>query len=248
MTDQPPAPVQPAPVQPDAPRPAALALVPLRGGSKGLPGKNTRLLAGRPLYAHALEQARAAGLTQALVTSDIDALASTDLGPGARFARRPSHLAQDDTPMDAVLAHVLAHDAPGPATIVLLQATSPLRAPDDIRKALAHHASGAFGLVLSATRANAGVLKWGRAQDGRFLPLSAPAHCFTNRAALPDVFRPDGAVYVFDADAYRAAGSLAALAEHGMGMIETPAARAHDIDTLEDFLAVEAMLAQRTPA
>lgn len=226
--------------------PPLWALVPLRAGSKGLPGKNTRLLAGRPLYAHALEQARAADIPRALISSDIAGLADIDLGPGARLALRPGDLAQDDTPMDAVLAHVLATDLPGPATVVLLQATSPLRAPADIRDALARHASGAYGLVLSATRANAGVLKWGRAENGRFLPLSAPAHCFTNRAALPDVFRPDGAVYVFDADAYRAAGSLAALAEQGIGMVETPAARAHDIDTLEDFLAIEALMAERT--
>lgn len=220
-----------------------LAIVPLRAGSKGLPGKNTRPLAGRPLYAHALEQARAAGIAQALITSDIAELAHADLGPGARFAPRPARLAQDTTPMDAVLAHVLAVDAPGPATIVLLQATTPLRAPEDIAHAIALHGTGAHALVMSATRANSGVLKWGTSDNGRFKPLSHnPAHCFTNRAELPPVFRPDGAVYVFDADAYRRAGSLGGLAAQGVGMVETPPERALDIDTLADFERVEALL------
>ncbi|MCL1629148.1 acylneuraminate cytidylyltransferase family protein [Roseibaca sp. V10] len=223
-----------------------LAIVPLRAGSKGLPGKNTRLLAGRPLYAHALEQARAAGISPALVTSDIAELASAELGPGARFAPRPAHLAQDTTPMDAVLDHVLTHDAPGPATIVLLQATTPLRAPQDIARAIALHATGEHALVMSATRAESGVLKWGTAENGRFVPLSRDAaHCFTNRAELPPVYRPDGAVYVFDADAYRRAGSLGALAVHGVGMVETPLDRAFDIDTLADFSRVEALLEAR---
>lgn len=226
-------------------QPDAVAIVPLRAGSKGLPGKNTRLLMGRPLYAHALEQARTAGIARALVTSDIAALAEADLGPGAEWAPRPAHLAQDTTPMDAVLAHVLAQDLTGPATVVLLQATSPLRRPDDIRRALERYASGDYGLVMSATPANAGVLKWGRSENGRFVPLSDPAHCFTNRAELPPVYRPDGAVYVFDADLYRRLGSLGAIAGAGIGMIETPSENAHDIDTLEDFLKVEAILQER---
>ena len=222
--------------------PASLALVPLRAGSKGLPGKNIRPLAGKPLYAHTLGQARAAGIAQIVVSSDIDALAGVDLGPGARLAPRPAELARDGTPMDAVLAHVLAQDVPGPARIVLLQATSPLRASADIIRALESHAGGQYGLVLSATRANSDVLKWGRAEAGRFVPLSGPEYCFANRADLPPVFRPDGAIYVFDAGAYRRAGSLAALAAMGVGMIETPPERAQDIDTLEDFLAVEERL------
>ena len=216
-----------------------IALIPLRAGSKGLPGKNTRPLAGRPLYTHTLEQARAAGIGVSLVSTDIAELLDADLGPDVRVVARPAALAGDATSMDAVLRHVLANDLVGAWTVVLLQATSPMRAPADIRRAIALHASGNFNLVLSAARADSCVLKWGCAEGARFVPLSKVEHCFSNRASLPPVYRPDGAVYVFDADWFRNTGTLAS---SPIGMIETPINRAIDIDTLADFKDVEARL------
>jgi len=162
--------------------------------------------------------------------------------------RRPADLATGITPMDAVLRHVLSHDMTRPARIVLLQATSPLRNAGDIAAACDLHRQGGFDLVLSVTRADAGVLKWGRAvwaddpagpEGAEFVPLSDPAHCFANRAELPPVYRPNGAVYVFDAGWFRRHGTLAA---GRIGMIEMPPERAADIDTEADFAAVEARL------
>lgn len=220
-----------------------VALIPLRAGSAGLPGKNIRPLAGQPLYRHAIDQARAAGITRILISTDIAQILEAAPEPGITVRRRPADLATATTPMDAVLRHVLAHDLTGPARIVLLQATSPLRWAEDIRAACDLHRKGDrqgnFDLVLSATRADAGVLKWGRAEGAEFRPLSDPAHCFANRAELPPVYRPNGAVYVFDADWFRASGRLAA---GRIGMIEMPPGRAADIDSAEDFAAVEARL------
>ena len=218
-----------------------IALIPLRAGSKGLPGKNLRPLAGKPLYAHAVDQARAAGIGQVFITTDIIQLIGADLGADVRVASRPKALAADTTPMDEVIRHVLAHDISGPATLVLLQATSPLRDPVDIRRGIDLHSNSAFDLVMTVTRADSGVLKWGRVDGDRFLPLSEPELCFRNRAQLPPVYRPDGAVYVFDADWFRHAGTLAG---GKIGIIKTPAERAYDIDTLEDFETVEALMAR----
>lgn len=218
---------------------APIALIPLRAGSKGLPGKNTRSLVGRPLYAHTLEHARLVGIEEVVVTTDIGFLLGADLGSGIRVAERPAALAQDTTPIEEVLRHVLAVDIKGPATIVLLQATSPLRAPNDIGRAIDLHAAGEFDLVLSATRAQSGVLKWGSADGARFVPIAEPAFCFANRASLPPLFRPDGAIYVFDADWFRGHGQLAT---DRIGMIETSNECALDIDTLADFDAAEARL------
>ena len=111
-----------------------IALIPLRAGSKGLPGKNIRLLAGKPLYLHTVEQARAAGIQRVIITTDIEELIATDLGQDVSVARRPTALAGDTTTMAEVLRHALTHDIDGLATIVLLQATSPLRDPADIRR------------------------------------------------------------------------------------------------------------------
>jgi N-acylneuraminate cytidylyltransferase len=225
-----------------------VALIPLRAGSAGLPDKNIRPLAGQPLYRYAIDQARAAGITRILVSTDIARVLDAPPEPGITVRRRPADLATGITPMDAVLRHVLSHDMTRPARIVLLQATSPLRNAGDIAAACDLHRQGGFDLVLSVTRADAGVLKWGRAvwaddpagpEGAEFVPLSDPAHCFANRAELPPVYRPNGAVYVFDAGWFRASGTLAA---GRIGMIEMPPERAADIDTEADFAAVEARL------
>ena len=216
-----------------------VALIPIRAGSKGLPGKNTRLLAGRPLYRHAIEHAVAAGIERIAVSTDIDSVLSDEADSGVELLERPDALAADDTTMDAVLAYILEHDLRGPATIVLLQATTPLRDPADIERCIALFRQSDFDLVMTVTQADRKVLKWGLRDGERYSPLRDPSHCFANRASLPEVFRPDGAVFVFDADWFRRNGSLGS-AE--IGSVVVPGWRADDVDTIEDFLAVERKL------
>jgi CMP-N,N'-diacetyllegionaminic acid synthase len=213
-----------------------IAIVPVRAGSKGLPGKNLRPLAGKPLYRHAVDQALALG-ARCILTTDATDLHALSL-PGLTVLARPDHLARDDTPMDPVIAHAL-DSLPGPARVVLLQPTSPLRNMDDLRAAIALHEGGAHDLVMTVTPTDAGILKYGMVQDGRFRPVSDPAYCFTNRQSLPPVYRPNGAVYVFDADWFRARGRLAT---DRIGAVVMPPERSHDIDTAGDFARVEALM------
>ncbi len=215
-----------------------VAIVPVRGGSKGLPGKNIRPLAGKPLYRHALDQGQAAGAELCLLSTDIPELLEADHGPAVRALPRPADLARDDTPMDPVLAHALAA-LEGPAQVVLLQATSPLRQVDDIRRAVALHAAGGFDLVMSVTPTPASILKYGMIESGRFQPVARAEYCFMNRQSLPPVFRPNGAVYVFDADWFRGRGRLAT---DNIGAVEMPEERSWDIDSAEDFARVEAIM------
>ncbi|WP_202909518.1 cytidylyltransferase domain-containing protein [Alkalilacustris brevis] len=219
-----------------------VALVPLRAGSKGLPGKNTRLLAGKPLYCHAVDQALAAGADEVVLSTDIAELLAADHGARVRAVRRPAELAGDAVPMDPVIAHVLRAHLAGPARVVLLQATSPLRLPEDILAAIDQHAAGGHDLVMSVCPADSGVLKWGFVEGGRFRALVRPEHPFMNRQALPPVWRPNGAVYVFDADWFRASGTLATAS---VGAVEMPPERSADIDTQADFEQVARLLAAR---
>ncbi len=219
-----------------------IALVPLRAGSKGLPGKNTRPLAGKPLYRHAVDQGLEAGAVEIFISTDIPELLAADHGGRVHAVPRPVELAGDTVPMDAVLRHFLAEDFRQPATVVLLQATSPLRRAEHIRGALEVFARGAFDLVMSVTETAPTILKYGTAApDGRFVPVSDPAYCFTNRQALPKVYRPNGAVYVFDAGWFRRSGSLAT---EKIGMFEMDADSSHDIDTEADFERAEHLLLQ----
>lgn len=222
-----------------------VALVPVRAGSRGLPGKNIRPLAGRPLYRHAVDHALGAGISRCIVSTDIPEILETRHEAAVDVIARPAFLAQDETPMDAVIADALARGVDCPATIVLLQATSPLRQPEDIKRALQLFAVGGYELVLSAARVSSGVLKYGLGADGRFLPINDTRYCFMNRQQLPPVYRPNGAVYVFDADWFAANGSLAS---RSIGFVEMPEERSLDIDTAEDFGRISAMLERGEPA
>ncbi len=117
----------------------ALAVIPARGGSKGLTAKALRLLGGRPLLAHTAEAALASRrVSKVLLSTDDDAIADVGraLGLDVPFLRPPA-LAQDDTPMLPVLQHALtALRGDGFDTVVLLQPTSPLRRAEHIDGAL----------------------------------------------------------------------------------------------------------------
>jgi CMP-N,N'-diacetyllegionaminic acid synthase len=114
---------------------SVLALVPARSGSKGIPGKNFRELAGLTPVRRVVNVAIAARCEDVVVTSDaydwFDAM-------GAGYLKRPDSLAQDDTPMIDVVKHALTeiHGAPG-QIVLLLQPTQPLREPKHLQAAVA---------------------------------------------------------------------------------------------------------------
>jgi len=115
--------------------------VPARGGSKGVPGKNVRPLAGRTLLDYTASAARDSGVLDRIVLStDTDEIADAGRRAGLEVPfMRPSSLAQDDTPMLPVITHTIATLSESgwtPEIIVLLQPTSPLRRPWHIRDAV----------------------------------------------------------------------------------------------------------------
>jgi len=118
-----------------------LGIVPARGGSKGVPGKNIRLLAGRTLLEYAARVARESGVIDRVILST----ESSEVADAGRRAGldvpflRPATLAQDDTPMLPVVQHAidtLAGESWQPDIVVLLQPTSPLRRPGHVRDAV----------------------------------------------------------------------------------------------------------------
>lgn len=215
------------------------AVIPIRSGSKGLPGKNTRLLAGKPLYRHAVDVSLAAGASRVLISTDIEEVLNAQLPACVQALPRPPELCGDTVPMAQVLVHAL-QAAQVQGTVVLLQATSPLRQVADVQAALERLASGGFDLIMSVTEADRGVLKWGQLQaDGRFAPLSSPEHCFANRQSLPPVYKPNGAVYAMQAGWFVVQQSF--VSEH-IGTVVMPPERSHDIDNLFDFERCEVLL------
>ncbi len=121
-----------------------LAVVPARGGSKGIPRKNLAPVGGRPLLAWTVEAARtsryaAGGRLEVVVSTEDPEIAEAARTLGARVVDRPAALAQDQTPTEPVVRHAIADAiARGqrPDLVVLLQATSPVRLPGSIDRAI----------------------------------------------------------------------------------------------------------------
>ena len=119
----------------------ALAVIPARGGSKGVPGKNLREVGGEPLIVHAVRAgAEATGLDAVVVSTDDAEIARVAADAGARVLMRPPELATDESPIAPVMRHALLaveSEGRGPFdAIVLLQPTAPLRSGTHVDAAL----------------------------------------------------------------------------------------------------------------
>ena len=210
-----------------------LAVVPARGGSKGLPGKNILPVQGRPLLAWTADAALATRtLDRIVVSSDSDAILAAARACGVEALRRPAELATDTaTTLDVVL-HALdacrGHDV-----VVVLQPTSPLRTAADIDGALAHFAASAAPSCVSVCEAEQSPYWMYRLGDGQaLLPIVAGATQATRRQDLPAVYVLNGAVYVADAGWLR---TTRAFVGDGTVAHVMPRERSLDIDTADDF-------------
>jgi CMP-N,N'-diacetyllegionaminic acid synthase len=221
---------------------SVLALVPARGGSKGVPRKNLRELGGLPLVAHGIRCAALCPEIDRIVVSTEDAeIAAVAREHGADVLARPTALAQDETAMWPVVRH--AHDALGaPETLLLLDPTSPARLPEDIAGALARLRSvpEADGVV-GVSRPDFNPIWTAVVSDGGFLaPLVPDAGRYGRRQDVPDVFRINATLY-----AWRGA-FVAAQATSWVGgrnlLYEVPEERALHIDTERDLERAEALL------
>ena len=216
-------------------------IIPIRKGSKGLPGKNIRLLGNKPLYRHTLDQAIAAGAEKIVISTDIPEVLTASHPECVTLLPRPENLCADTTTMAPVIVHAI-ESCKLVGTIVLMQATSPLRRVEHIKSALELFLHGDFESVMTVTKADSGVLKWGTLDGDRFEPLRDISYSFANRQFLPDVFKPNGAVYVMDAGWFLKRKSFET---KSIGVVHMSAEDSQDIDTLSDLEKCEFFLTQR---
>ena len=226
-----------------------LAVVPARGGSKGLPGKNVRPLAGLPLLAHALEFARRCpAIDRCIVSTDskkIAALARRYRGDVPFL--RPAELAQDQTPMLPVLQHALREvermEGRRYETLLLLQPTNPARLPQDLARALALLAEdpGCAGVIAVSEPAFNPRYVCVEERAGRLRRLFSGGPAYTRRQDVPPVFRINGMLYLFRRDYLLGAKEIDVDAAP-LRMLVLPRERAFDIDDLHDFQMAELAL------
>lgn len=215
-----------------------LGVIPARGGSKGVPRKNIRSLAGKPLIAWTIEAARkSVYIDRVIVSSDnleIIEVAKA-LGADVPFVR-PKRLARDQTSgMDPVI-HALK-EIPNYDYVVLLQPTSPLRLPEDIDACIEQVQNiGAPACVSVSEPEKSPYWMYTLQHGGAMQPLISQKENAVVRQDLPDVYALNGAVYV--ADIKWLLDTKSFLTNETVAYI-MPKSRSYDIDTEEDFLLCE---------
>jgi CMP-N,N'-diacetyllegionaminic acid synthase len=113
-----------------------LAIIPARGGSKGIPGKNIKLLNSKPLIAYTIESVLASNIDRVIVSTDCNEIAKISKEYGAEVFRRSPRLAEDKTSTLPVLQDVISKLDEKFYAVMTLQPTSPLRTADDINKSI----------------------------------------------------------------------------------------------------------------
>ncbi len=225
-----------------------IVIVPARGGSKGVPGKNLRPLAGQPLIVHTLAAALASDAVERVIVSTDDdqiiRVCRAVEGVEVPF-RRPPHLAGDDANAIDAYLHVVdclgVSEGRAPAEICVLLPTSPLRLPADIDAAIELYRHKAARVVVSVTAAKPAEWLQAMGADGRLERVVAGAGV-ANRQSYAPVYLPNGSIYVLDVETLRQTRDYFGPQTFGYAM---PPERAVDIDTEADFLAAEALLSQR---
>jgi N-acylneuraminate cytidylyltransferase len=204
-----------------------LAVIPARGGSKRLPGKNLAEVAGRSLVARAVDVALRAQL-RPLVSSDDDAILVEGERAGAIAERRPAALATDEAIAEEVIRHLLSgHDA---EVVVLLQPTSPLRDVDDVRRCIdALRDAPTAATAVQVPHPVEWVFRTG--EDGQAVPVLGWDE-FRSRQPRAPSLQLNGAVYAAQATHLRAGGFFV---EPGVALVEMPPERSVDVDTPFDL-------------
>ena len=227
-----------------------LGFIAARGGSKGVPGKNLKRLAGRPLIAYAIEVGRESGVLDRLILST-DAPEIADVGRqyGAEVPfMRPHRLATDDAPMVAVVEHALDWlentDGWSPESVVLLQPTSPLRRPDHVTGALRLLWETGADAVVSVVPVPEHfspdyVMK---IEQGRLVSFLPEAAHISRRQDARQAYSRDGTVYAFRREAFRRTGTM--YGDDCRPFLIDPG-ESVNIDTVEDWAAAERALRRR---
>ena len=219
-----------------------LVVIPARGGSKGLPGKNIKMLCGKPLIAYSIDVARAfADDKNICVSTDSEEIKQVVEQYGLKVPfLRPAYLATDTATSDDVLIHAVNYyrEQYGRTfkKLLLLQPTSPLRTKEDVEGAIRLYRDD-IDMVVSVMKSHAPAVLCQDDEQG-YVQLTYNKKAL-GRQQLPDMYEFNGAVYVMSVDA---------LLEKKMAgftkIVKYVMSKEHsiDIDDIYDFLQVESIL------
>jgi len=221
-----------------------LAIIPARGGSKGVPGKNIRIIAGKPLIAHTIEHAKEARtVNRTIVTTDDNQIAAVSREYGAQVIMRPAELATDMATSESAIQHVLdclldveRYEAD---LVVFLQCTSPVRSAKDIDMAVEQLIDEGADSLVSVTPWHG--LNWA-IKEGKTISINFDYSNRPRRQDLVPEFRENGSIFIFKPKVLkqfknRLGGKIVLFKMDTWTKFET--------DTLEDFAICEWILENR---
>jgi len=226
---------------------ACCAVIPARGGSKGIPGKNLKRIAGQPLVAWTIQAAkRARHVQRVIVSTDDPAIAQVAREHGAEVVERPAELSNDTASSESALLHALEHLEQAqdyrPELLVFLQCTSPLTEPGDIDGTIELLQEQKADSACSVARFH--YFLWRPVADGGAEGINHDKRVRLRRQDREPEFLETGAVYVMRAAGFRASRHRF----FGKTVLyETPAERVCEIDEPIDLQLAELRLRQRTP-
>jgi CMP-N,N'-diacetyllegionaminic acid synthase len=218
-----------------------LAVIPARGGSKGIPGKNIKALGGKPLIAWTIDVAHSASYIDRLVVSTDDeeiARVARSHGADVPFIRPPG-LATDNAPTIDTILHAV-ENLPGFDWILVLQPTSPFRVAEDIEGILKLCQSESAPAAVSIAEASINPYWMYQKSEGSVLrPLLELPPTFTRRQDLPKVYALNGALYLAEISWLKKKKTF--INGETVGY-EMPKYRSLDLDTLEDWEFAEYLI------
>ncbi len=176
------------------------AFVPARGGSKRIPGKNLKMIAGKPLIQYTIDAALKASFFEKIVISTDDSeIVAFAVDQGVEFLIRPGEMAEDSSPtIDAVIHFIEEYKLENEDKIVLLQPTSPLRDEINIIEAVDLFRSGKGNSLVSVTREDHSVFWTFRITNGYLEPVMGKEYLSRRSQDLPETFIPNGAIFIAD--------------------------------------------------
>jgi CMP-N,N'-diacetyllegionaminic acid synthase len=224
-----------------------LAVIPARGGTKGLPGKNVRPLHGLPLIAHSLQLAALCPeIARCVVSTDDPIIAEVARVHGGDVPfLRPPELARDDTPMISVLQHALREmeraDGMTYGSVLLLDPTSPGRLPEDVARAvqLLDGDPNAQG-VIACSKPTFNPFWVGVVERGPYIAPAFDGPEFQRRQDVPAFMRINGALYLWRREFIERGASWR---DEPHRALEIPESRAFSIDDLYEFELAEQLIA-----
>jgi N-acylneuraminate cytidylyltransferase len=219
-------------------------IVPARGGSKGIPGKNLRLVGGVPLVARTIAAALAAStVDRVFVSTDSHAIAEAAVAAGAELIDRPEVLSGDEASSESALLHALealrAHDEADPDVVVMMQCTSPFTTPADVDATVSLVISGQADCAFTAARSHA--FLWRVDTDGQAVAVNHDAAVRPRRQDREPEYVETGAVYAMRADGFRTSGHRFF---GRIGVSEVPAERSGEIDVPADLVLAGSVAAK----